>query len=289
MKYLRLMRIKHWIKNGLVFLPIIFSGSLFNIPVLQQSLIGFLIFGLCSSIVYIINDIKDIDKDRKHPSKCKRPIASGEVSIKQAITLIVILCIVITMLFFSISLENRFMAIAVMAIYLVINVGYSFGLKNVALVDITILVAGFFLRVLMGACLTDITISNWLYLTVIAMSFYLGLGKRRNELIKLEKENTRKVLKAYNKNFLDKNMYVALALVIVFYSLWSVDPITMVGGTKNYYIWTVPIVILICMRYSLIIEGESLGDPVDVLLNDTPLIVLCIIYGIIMLCGVYIL
>ena len=107
-----------------------------------------------------------------------------------------------------------------------LNLLYSFGLKNVPVADIAILVSGFLLRVLYGSSITGIEISKWLYLTVIAMSFYLGLGKRRNELEKHGGESTRKVLEAYNKNFLDKNMYMCLSLAIVFYSLWCTDPNT---------------------------------------------------------------
>ena len=131
-----------------------------------------------------------------------------------------------------------------------------------------------------GFNVTGIEISKWLYLTIIAMSFYLGLGKRRNELLK-QKGNSRKVLKYYNQGFLDKNMYMCLALTIAFYSLWSVDPITIERVSNTDLVWTVPFVILICMKYSLNIEGNSDGDPVEVVLKDKALLAMLAIYGVI--------
>jgi len=153
-------------------------------------------------------------------------------------------------------------------------------LKNVPIMDIAILVSGFLIRVIYGGVICNIEVSNWLYLTVMAISFYMGLGKRRNEIIKQGTES-RKVLKFYNYEFLDKNMYMSLAITIVFYSLWCMD-IGAVSNSLINIIWTVPLVLIICMKYSLDIEGDSLGDPVDVILSDKLLLGLALIYGLIM-------
>ena len=125
----------------------------------------------------------------------------------------------------------------------------------------------------------NVPVSNWLYLTILAISFYLGLGKRRNEIDK--SKDSRKVLAQYNRNFLDKNMYMCLGLTIMFYSLWCVDPINssrFIG--LNYLLFTVPIVMIICMKYSLDIEGDSFGDPVDVVFSDKTILVLIAIYAL---------
>ena len=124
----------------------------------------------------------------------------------------------------------------------------------------------------------EITVSNWLYLTVIALAFYLALGKRRNELKQLKNNDTREVLKSYTVSFLDKNMSMCLTLSNVFYALWSMDEKTISLYNNQYLTFTVPIVLLITMRYSLDIEGNSDGDPVEVLLHDKILLALCIIY-----------
>lgn len=228
---------------------------------------GFLSFCLISSAVYIINDINDIEKDRNHPTKCNRPLASGAVSKKQAIVLLVI-CIAVAV--FLSLLTSKFFSLIYVAVYFVLNVLYSFILKNYPIIDIVILTSGFVLRVLYGAYITNTVISSWLFLVIVSGSFYLGLGKRRAE-IELNADS-RKVLKYYNYAFLDKNMYVCFALVAVFYALWAKE------FSNPYMIYSVPLVFVILMKYSLDIEGDYDGDPVEVILKDKWLIFLSIIY-----------
>lgn len=240
-------------------------------------------FSILSSIVYIVNDIQDIEKDKKHPIKCNRPIANGAVSVKEAYLLAIIVGVIgLCINYFSASLNIK--AWFLVFLYIAINFAYSIKLKNLPIVDITILVLGFLIRVLYGATVSNIEVSKWLYLTVISMSFYLGLGKRRNEL-KMQGSQTRKVLKYYNHDFLDKNMYMCLGLTIVFYSLWCVDSSTITRYCN--IVWTVPLVMLICMKYSLNIECESDGDPVNVLLNDKILMSIVIFYIIVILLIIY--
>lgn len=171
--------------------------------------------------------------------------------------------------------------------YLVLNLVYSLGLKDIPIVDITILVAGFLIRMLYGAIITEITISNWLYLTVIDLAFYFALGKRRNELKQINSGETRLVLRLYPLNFLDKNMSMCLTLANVFYALWSMDEKTISFYDNKYLILTVPIILLITMKYSLDIDGNSDGDPVEVLFHDKILLVLCTIYLSIMFAILY--
>ena len=277
---LKLMRVKHYIKNILIFLPIIFGKQIFRIDLDIKVLCGFIAYCLVSSIIYIINDMKDIQLDKQHPKKCKRPLAAGEITPKEASALIIFLFLlvvcIITICHFPIG------AILVLSTYFLLNIAYSIELKNKPIIDIIILVAGFVLRVIFGAQITGINVSNWLYLTIMALSFYLALGKRRNEMIKIAeqgKEETRKVLKYYNKDFLDKNMYMFLGATIIFYALWCSSPVI---PNNEYLIWTIPFVIAIFMKYSLIIEKDSYGDPVEVLLHDKTLILLVLIYAFIM-------
>ena len=225
-------------------------------------------------MVYIINDIRDVEKDRNHPTKCRRPIAAGTVSVKNAWILAAVLALTAAL---CNGLVFNGWATGLLALYLALNLAYSFGLKNIPIVDITILVAGFLIRILYGALVTGIVISNWLYLTVIALAFYFSLGKRRNELKQHGDSQTRKVLKAYPLDFLDKSMNMCLTLAIVFYSLWSMADST-IAAYGQYLVFTVPIVLLIVMKYSLNIEGESDGDPVEVLIHDKVLLVLCLAY-----------
>ena len=285
MNYLKLMRPKHYIKNFLIFLPLLFSGKLLNLSNILITLGGVICFSLMASSIYIINDIKDKDKDRKHKTKCNRPIASGKISVKNAIIFMFILLILVTVLVIVMNLS--ILSIGFLALYFILNLAYSLGLKNIPLIDIIILVSGFVIRVLFGASILSITVSNWLYLTVIAISFYLGLGKRRNEIMKTG-SNTRKVLKYYTKEFLDKNMYMFLSMTIIFYSLWTTD-VDIVSKSNNLLIWTVPLVIVICMRYSMNIEGESDGDPVEVIMHDKVIISLVFLYALSLITILYIL
>ena len=272
--YLKLMRPHHYIKNFLVFAALVCSGQLFDLQKMTAGFLGFAAFCLISSVVYIINDIRDVEKDRRHPTKCNRPIASGAVSIRKAwmlagaLTLGALLC--------NLPVFHG-LSTGLLVLYLLLNLAYSFGLKDIPIVDVTILVSGFLLRILYGAFVTDIVISNWLYLTVIALAFYFSLGKRRNELKQLGALETRKVLKAYPVYFLDKSMNMCLTLAIIFYALWSMDENT-VSAYNQYLVFTVPIVMLIVLKYSLNIEGESDGDPVEVLLHDKVLLGLCLVY-----------
>ena len=273
MKYLRLLRVKHYIKNGLVFLPLFFAQEMTATGLLYKTLLAFAVFCLLSSAVYIINDICDADKDRNHPVKCNRPIAAGQIGKRTA----GVICAVLLAGAVALTVLAGVGAIAflVVTLYVLLNVAYSLWLKHVPIVDIAILASGYLLRVLCGSVFTGIPISGWLYLTVIAMAFYLGFGKRRGELLQTApEEETRPVLKLYTPAFLERTMLMCVTLGIVFYSLWSVDATTIarVGGEQ--LVWTVPLVIMIFAKYSLSLEGKSDGDPVEVILKDKLLLLL---------------
>lgn len=267
--YIKLLRVKHYIKNLLVFVPLIFDGSLFEITKLCRAGIGFACFCLVSSAVYILNDYRDIEKDKKHPTKKNRPLASGRISPKIAMG-IMVLCLLVTAIL-SIWL-NDIRAMLCLGLYFVLNVLYSMGLKNKPIIDIVILASGFVIRTFYGGFVVGVEISKWLYLVVTTGSLYMGLGKRRNEL--KQQTETRAVLQYYNVPFLDKNMYVCVALANVFYALWTMEM------PNKRMIWTVPVFLIILMCYSLDAEGESDGDPVEVILRDKILTGLVLAYAV---------
>lgn len=283
--YCKEMRVKHYIKNFLVLVPLACSGKLLHSEKLTMAVFAFLSFCLLSSAIYCINDIADVEKDRKHPTKCKRPIAAGDISVKAAIVFAG--CLIGFSVLFNSLCFHPLSSLLLLA-YFLINVGYSFGLKNVPLLDIMLLVSGFVIRVLYGSVVTDIHISNWLYLVVMAGAFYLGLGKRRNEYKKLGSGETREVIGRYPLSFLDANMNMFMGLMIVFYALWTVDERTIAVYNGNRLIWTVPFVMLIFMKYSLTVEGNNDGDPVEVLMHDKVLLGLCFVYLALMFTLLYI-
>ena len=283
-KYLDLIRIKHWLKNILIFLPIFFNQNFFNYPILIKCVIGFFILSFISSTVYVINDINDLENDKFHPIKKNRPLAAGIISKEKAfVTSIVLFMIAAILMLLLWKNDNNILIIVFPMFYLIINILYSKILKNIPIIDVAIIVIGFVLRVAYGGIISNIAVSKYLYLMIIFGSFYLGFGKRRNEIIQ-NKEKSRKVLEYYNKEFLDKNMYVSLALAIVSYTLWCVDKTTISRIGNDYIFWTIPILMIILQLYSLNIEGNSFGDPIDVVLTDKKLLISTIIYIMTMAC-----
>ena len=232
--------------------------------------------------------MSDIEKDKLHPIKKLRPLASGKVTKKQAyVVLIILVAITVFLMVYLYMNQKSIWVFIIPLIYIVLNTMYSKGLKNVPIVDIMILVSGFVFRVMYGGVVTNIEVSKYLYLMIIFGAFYLGFGKRRNEIIK-NGNKSRKVLALYNKEFLDKNMYVMLGLAIVSYTLWCVDSTTINRVGNDYIFWTIPLLIVILQLYSLNIEGNSHGDPIEVILSDKLLIGTAMLYGIVMFMLLYI-
>lgn len=279
MEYIKLIRVKHYLKNVLILLALFFSGNMFNLDNLFQVMLGFICFSFVASSIYIINDIKDIENDRKHEKKKNRPLASGKISIKNAIITLFIL-LFITILINIIFIDN--LSWIYLVVYFLLNLGYSLGLKEKPIIDILILSFGFLIRVMYGGMIINVDISSWLYLTVFSASLYMAFGKRRNELTK-NGNSTRKVLQYYNFNFLDKCMNIFLSLTLVFFSLWTKDM------NNQYLLWCIPLVVAIFLKYSLDVENsESYGDPVEVILADKWLIGLTLMLGIILISILYI-
>jgi len=281
--YIKLARPNHYVKNILLFFPLVFSGNLLNKDLFLTTLLGFFAFSFVASAIYIINDIFDAEKDNLHPVKRKRPIASGAISKKSGFIFLIFLLILALLI--NTYISSNWISWILIALYVILNFGYSMGLKQIPLVDIIILVSGYLIRVLYGSSIIQIPVSNWLYLMVIAISCYLAFGKRRNELAR-QGPLSRNVLKYYTYEFLDKNMYLSNALIIVFYSLWCTDSVV-VERFSNNLIWTVPLVLLISMKYSLNIEGDSDGDPVEIITKDKILVSLFLVYIVAIFCIIY--
>ena len=284
---LRLMRPRHYIKNFLIFVSITFDRNLFNPSVMRQGLLGFAAFCLLASAVYVLNDIRDVEADRLHEVKRNRPVASGAVPIPAAWALsgtLFAAALAIQLAAFGLRGSGLLLA------YFAVNLGYSLGLKHVPFLNIVLLVSGFVLRVVYGAAIVGSSTSAWVYLTVFALSFYLGLGKRRNELVKLPPGggSTRKVLQYYSYEFLDKFMYLCLTLAVTFYALWSADSEVASKYGTDKLVWTVPLLIIILMKYSADIESSSYGDPVDVILQDKVLLLLGVLFGLVIVGLIYV-
>lgn len=269
--YLRLFRIKHWIKNFLLFLPVFFGGVIAQKENFLPLISGFFSISLYASCIYIFNDLCDIEKDRLNESKKNRPLANRSISKPEAIVSLCIFAAAATLLnFFACHIS---LAATLPFLFVALNIAYSLGLKNKPILDLIILVSGYVIRVLYGSMITNVPISGWFYMVVISLSFFLAFGKRRNEK-RCVGNDSRPVLEAYTENFLNQNMYLFLTLFIMFYALWSLQG----NGVSSLCPITVPIVIVIMLRYSYLVEKGGHGDPVSVIFSDKILWVLGILY-----------
>lgn len=276
------MRPKHYLKNILIFIPLVFSKSLLDTEIFIHTLLVFISFSLVASVIYILNDLFDVEKDKLHPIKKNRPIASGRVTKRQAIVFAALLALSSATTLYISGLSAW--GILMIAIYLSVNVAYSAGLKNIPIVDVGIIALGFILRVMIGAEAAETEMSRWLYLTILTGAFYLGLGKRRSE-IHANGAKSRTVNQYYTVGFLDRIMYVCMSVCLVFYSLWATDS----SASASFYL-TIPVVMLIFMAYSYSIESlkdGAMGDPVEVVSGNRVLLVLSLILALLSISFLY--
>ena len=265
------MRPKQWTKNLVIFAGLVFSQNFFHLGFLEVSVLAFIAFCLNASSVYIINDIKDLEQDRLHPVKKFRPLPAGRISTRQAAFLSVILAVISLALAFWLNLHYG----ALLALYWVMMIVYSFALKHVVIVDIMIISAGFIIRAVSGAVVLDVMISRWLLACAIFLSLFLILAKRRNEIVELgaNASEHRAILDEYGERFLDQMIAVVTACTVISYVLYTVDPGTVQKFHTANLILTVPFVIYGIFRYLYLVYQKNMGGrPEMILLADRPLL-----------------
>ena len=226
-KYFKLLRVEQWVKNLFVFAPLFFSGNLTRLDLLLQSIFAFIVFSLAASMVYIINDYSDITSDRLHPIKRHRPLASRAISKSSAITIFAALAFsVVGLLTFGyFTFSGTLLLAYIIGFYVFMNLAYTFKLKHVAIVDISIIAIGFVLRVLAGGKITDIAVSQWAILLTFVLALVLAIGKRRGELINAQVSGkTRRALDGYNVQFADIALSISCTLAIVCYLMFTLSP-----------------------------------------------------------------
>jgi decaprenyl-phosphate phosphoribosyltransferase len=276
--YLKLIRINQWVKNLFVFLPIFFSGKLINTNLLIESIYGFIIFSFVASSIYIINDYVDIEKDQKHPEKKYRPLASGKVSKNNALFLFFSLVLLTSALIYFFG--NRQVAILV-AIYFVMNIAYSFKLKQIAILDVMIIAFGFLLRVFVGGYMTGLVITDWTILLVFDLALILALGKRRGELENSALEGvTRKSLDGYNLNFLNTALSITCTVAVICYLMFILSPETQ-HKFHHYIIYTFVFVFAAVLRYlQQTFVYQKTESPTKLIFKDHFLQILIVLWGI---------
>ena len=270
MAILRLLRLEHWIKNLLVFLPPFFLGVMFRSEMVSAWIPAFLSFSLVASAVYVLNDVMDRERDRQHPAKCRRPVASGAVGVPAALCLAAALCAVGFGL--AVRAHSPAWAVVVLGVYLLSNVAYSVRFKHTPLVDIFLLASGFVFRIFYGGFFFGVEISSWLFLCIFSGALYFACGKRRNEMLRVGGDGaSRAVLRFYSLKFLDAHYYMFCGLSILFYCLWTISRTDQHAVGK--LALTIPVVVFILARYNFVVESDkSDGDPIPVLLHDKWLI-----------------
>jgi decaprenyl-phosphate phosphoribosyltransferase len=266
-----LLRIKSWVKNGFLFLPLVFALKLLEQDQFISVVIAFFSFSFCSSFIYIINDVLDAKADALHPRKKNRPIPSGKISSRLAL-MIGVGCLAVSFgLVFSFAISVFFSYIILC--YLFLNIAYVLVLKNIHLIELFVVAINFVLRVLAGCFVINVAPSNWILVVTFFLSLLLVLVKRRAELVVLGTNAAahRKVLKYYSEGFLDKLILIAATITITAYILYSIDPKVTFLLKTNSLIYTSIFVVIGVFRFVQLSEGkefEGEGDPTTLLFKD---------------------
>jgi 4-hydroxybenzoate polyprenyltransferase len=274
----RSLRPKQWTKNVVIFAALVFSQHFFETQLFLKTTLAFFLFCFISGAVYILNDLIDLEQDRKHPQKSKRPLASGKLKPSIAITVGVIIMIVSMSIAFRLSFPFGMVA----ASYLILQILYSFYLKHLVILDVFCVAAGFVLRVAAGAEVIQVPISSWLLICTILLSLFLAMSKRRHELILLEDNavHHRKILYEYSPYFLDQMISVVTSSTVVAYALYTMSEETVRKFHTDNLKFTIPFVIYGIFRYLYLIHQKNEGgSPERILLSDKPLIVNILLYG----------
>ena len=264
----RLLRVTHWTKNLFVFLPLIYSGQFHQLDRIYMSLATFAIFSIAASLVYIFNDIIDLEADRGHPVKSvQRPLAAGDISFRQAVSVAVVLAIIL------ISSLTQLPAIAhIIGIYLVLNVAYTLWVKHLPVWDLFTLASFYILRIYAGGEALQVQISAWMFVTVFSLSLFLASIKRRQELL-VQGTAARSVLRYYSPNLMTRYAEISMTGTIVFYSLFVLTE-------KADLVPTIPLVLLGLFRYWFQVDQHNMGEsPIAALLQDRQMIFIVIVWA----------
>lgn len=279
---IKLMRPKQWIKNVFVLAALIFSKRMFDVLSLKEALFAFILFCGISSSVYIINDIADIENDRKHPKKKLRPLPSGLIKKRHAAILFFILVLTSSVLSFLINVNFSIIVLS----YFIINLAYTFYLKNIIIIDVMVIAIGFVLRVIAGAEAIGVASSPWLLLCTLLLSLFLAITKRKNEVIVLDDnaKSHRNVLDEYSVKLLDNMLSIVTSSTIIAYSLY-----TFYAGKGYYMMITILFVIYGIFRYQYLVDSKTFGgSPEMAFFEDKPFLINGVLYCITVILILYI-
>jgi 4-hydroxybenzoate polyprenyltransferase len=288
------MRPHQWIKNLFVLAPLVFSHSLLEPTLLGRALLGAFLFCMISSVVYIMNDVFDIEKDKAHPSKRNRPIAAGVLPIKTASVSALVIGIVALGVSWSLNLKFGL----VVTSYMVLNALYSWKLKNIPFVDVFIIALGFLFRMLAGAFVIEVFISEWLFACTFLLALYLGLGKRKHEVLQAGSDGAkqRRVLDYYKLEHLNYSLLCVAGMTVAVYTAYCLSvslPSQPFHPQRSPFEskWmpaTIPFAVVGIFRfYTLIGKRESAESPTDRMISDIPFLANLLVWGGIIIMMIY--
>ena len=264
----QLLRPAQWVKNLFVLLPIFFSGNMDKLVYWAPALYTLIAFSLAAGGVYALNDVIDAPNDRLHPSKCKRPIASGAVGSRMGL-LVSAMAMVIALLLAKITVSWQLMVI--LAVYLVMNVSYSLWLKKLAVVDVLVIAVGFVMRLLAGGVATGIVLSQWIVLMTFLLALFLAISKRRDDVLMYQRDGimARSNIGKYNLTFINHSMVIMASVMIVCYVMYSVSPeVTQRLKTTHLYLTTIFVIAGVLRYMQITFVNEDSASPTHVLLHD---------------------
>ena len=277
---IKIIRPHQWLKNVFVFIPLFFGGSLFDAADWLASSVAFVSFCLAASSVYCLNDIIDVEADRRHPRKCCRPIAAGLVSKSEAYALATMLAVVPIVILLVLDMP---LVASVIAVYLLLNAIYCLWLKHHAIIDVCVIALGFVLRILAGGVATDIVLSRWIIMMSFLLTLFLSFAKRRDDVLIMNEtgEAPRKNTIRYNLTFINQAITITGAVMLVCYVMYTVSPEVIERSHCSNLYMTAFFVILGLLRYiQLTVVDEKSGDPTRLVLSDRFL--QCVVLGWIM-------
>lgn len=269
---LKLIRPHQWLKNVFVLIPMFFGGSLLDPEDIRASVLTFLAYSFVASSVYCFNDINDIEADRRHPVKCKRPLASGAVSMGTAWMLMALMFVLAALMTALLGDRGHILKVGgVLLFYYILNICYCAKLKQYAIVDVCIVAFGFVLRVLAGGFATDITLSKWLVLMTFLLTLFLSFAKRRDDVLRMNEtgEPPRKNTIRYNLTFINQAITITASVTLVCYIMYTVSPEVVARLGSDLLYLTSVFVLLGLLRYMQItVVDKKSGDPTKIMLRD---------------------
>jgi 4-hydroxybenzoate polyprenyltransferase len=268
---IKLLRPHQWIKNAFIFLPVFFSGQFLDFFLIESCFIAFFAFSFAASSIYCFNDIIDKKIDKEHPTKYKRPIASGKISVRWAYLIMVISLSISVIIILFFGNDSKFLVLSLILVYFVLNIAYTLLLKKIPIIDVMIISIGFVLRIIVGGVVTNIELSEWIIIMTFLLALFLAFAKRRDDVVLYEETGItlRKNTNRYNLPFMNLILAVIAAVTIIAYIMYTLSPTVIQHFNSQYVYFTSFFVIAGIIKYlQITIVDSNSGNPTKIVYKD---------------------